>query len=120
MGIKGRDLSKDAAFIPGPGAYRPEIAPVKTHHPTIRIGSEARIPGERTSIREVPGPGNYNPRKRPTSAAPAYGFGSSTRANGGKSTKDITPGPGSYRLPSRIQDVPSYLLPNRSTEFKFV
>jgi hypothetical protein len=53
-----------------------------------RIGSEQRIPGDKTTIREVPGPGNYNPRKRPTSAAPAYGFGSSTRASGGKQTNE--------------------------------
>jgi len=40
-----------------------------------RIGSENRIPADQTTIKEVPGPGNYNPKKRPTSAAPAYGFG---------------------------------------------
>jgi hypothetical protein len=50
----------------------------------------------------VPGPGNYNPRKRPTSAAPAYGFGSSTRASGGKTTNKETPGPGTYKLPAKI------------------
>jgi hypothetical protein len=49
----------------------------------------------------VPGPGNYNPKKRPTSAAPMYGFGSSQR-EASKSTKDITPGPGTYKLPARI------------------
>jgi Sperm-tail PG-rich repeat len=65
----------------------------------------------------VPGPGNYNPRKRPTSAAPAYGFGSSTR---GQLTREATPGPGTYKVPSRIQDVPHYLLPNRDAEFKYV
>lgn len=60
------------------------------------------MPNDRTSIKEVPGPGNYNPKKRPTSAAPAYGFGSGMREGGNKSTKDITPGPGTYKLPSRI------------------
>lgn len=60
-----------------------------------------RIPQDHTSIKIVPGPGNYNPKKRPQSAAPMYGFGSSQRG-GGKTTKDITPGPGAYRLPSRI------------------
>lgn len=79
-----------------------------------------RIPKERTSIKDVPGPGNYNPKKRPTSASPQYGFGSSTRAHGGGSTKEMTPGPGAYRVPARIQDVPAYLLPNRSVEFKYV
>ena len=70
-------------------------------------------------MKEVPGPGNYNPKKRPTSAAPAYGFGSSTRGRS-NSTKDLTPGPGSYKIPCRIQDVPTYLLPTRAEEFKYV
>jgi hypothetical protein len=79
MGLKGRDLTKDAAYIPGPGAYQPDFATLKQHHPAYKIGSELKIPGDRTSVREVPGPGNYNPKKRPTSAAPAYGFGSGKR-----------------------------------------
>lgn len=29
MGLKGRDLQKDLAFIPGPGAYQPEIKVLK-------------------------------------------------------------------------------------------
>lgn len=38
-----------------------------------------RIPQDKTSVRIVPGPGNYNPKKRPPSAAPAYGFGTGLR-----------------------------------------
>ena len=85
----------------------------------FRIGTEERIPNDRTTVKIVPGPGNYNPKKRPTSAAPAYGFGTGNRGHS-KSTKDLTPGPGAYRLPSRIQDVPQYLLPNRSQDFRYV
>jgi hypothetical protein len=119
MGLKGRDLSKDKTYIPGPGQYAPDFQVLRQHFPEYKIGSEQRIPKEKTSIRDVPGPGNYNPKKRPTSAAPNYGFGTSTRG-AQKTTKDLTPGPGAYRLPARIQDVPSYLLPNRSQDFKFV
>lgn len=61
-----------------------------------------RIPADKTSIKIVPGPGNYNPKKRPTSAAPLYGFGTSTRDSGGKQTNEMTPGPGTYKVPSRI------------------
>lgn len=68
----------------------------------MRIGSEMRIPNDKTSVRIVPGPGNYNPKKRPPSAAPAYGFGSELRDSTNRSTKDLTPGPGHYKLPSRI------------------
>ena len=68
-------------------------------------------------MKDVPGPGLYNPRARPTSAAPMYGFGSGTRTS---IDKEKTPGPGAYRVPSRIQDVPNYLLPNRLEEFKYV
>lgn len=73
-----------------------------------------------TDSENTPGPGNYNPKKRPLSASPLYGFGSSTRSSGSQPTREKTPGPGAYKLPSRIQDVPQYLLPNRSTEFKYV
>lgn len=79
MGLKGRDLSKENLYIPGPGAYRPDAQTIKQHHPAFKIGTEARIPGDRSTIKLVPGPGNYNPNKRPSSAAPMYGFGSSTR-----------------------------------------
>ena len=78
MGLKGRDLEKNMLYIPGPGAYHPDFSTLKQHHPTFKIGSEQRIPGDKTTIKLVPGPGNYNP-KRPMSAAPRYGFGSSTR-----------------------------------------
>ena len=79
MGLKGRDLGKEMRYVPGPGAYAPDFSTLKTHHPTYKIGSEMRIPNEKTTIKIVPGPGNYNPKKRPTSAAPMYGFGSGTR-----------------------------------------
>ena len=95
------------------------LSKLRRQYNLYRIGTEDRIPRDRTSVKEVPGPGNYNPKKRPTSAAPAYGFGSGQR-QGSKSTKDLTPGPGTYKLPSRIQDVPTYLLPNRSQEFRYV
>jgi hypothetical protein len=66
-------------LVPGPGNYNPDFTIKKEHHPTIKIGTEKRIPDERTTIRDVPGPGNYNPKKRPPSAAPAYGFGTGSR-----------------------------------------
>lgn len=104
MGHKGYDFNK--SHVPGPGAYAPDYQQLKEHHPSYKMGTESRNVGDRTSVREVPGPGNYNPKKRPISASPSYGFGSSYRGGGGKSTKDITPGPGYYRVPCRIQDVP--------------
>ena len=61
-----------------------------------------RIPKEKTTIKDVPGPGIYSPVKRPPSAAPAYGFGTGMREAGSKSTSALTPGPGAYKLPSRI------------------
>ena len=120
MGLKGPDPSKGKMYIPGPGAYAPDFSTLKEHHPSFKIGTEERIPKDRTTIKEVPGPGNYNPKKRPPSAAPAYGFGSSTRSHGSLGEREKTPGPGAYKLPSRIQDVPDFLLPNRSTEFRYV
>ena len=51
--------------------------------------------------------------------APSYGFGSSTRETGKKMNMQV-PGPGAYRLKSSIGDVPSYAIPNRSDEQKYV
>lgn len=92
---------------------------MKQHHPAFKIGTEKKLREEKQTPQIVPGPGNYSPDKRPRSAAPKYGFGTGTRRQA-KQTKDITPGPGNYKVPCRIQDVPGYLLPSRSGEFKFV
>jgi hypothetical protein len=78
---------------PGPGAYNQKNDALKEHHPTHRIGTELKLQQERTTVRIVPGPGNYTPHSRPRSAAPSYGFGTGHRRNP-KQTKDMTPGPG--------------------------
>ncbi len=119
MGLKGDDPNKFRMNVPGPGAYKPATTSTKNAAPTYKIGTESKLAKPNATSAIVPGPGNYTPQKRPTSAAPSYGFGTSTR-NQGHSSKLNTPGPGSYKLPSRIQDVPSYALPNRSTDFKYV
>jgi len=30
------------------------------------------------------------------------------------------PGPGAYKIPVKVADVPKYILPNKSDEFRFV
>jgi hypothetical protein len=62
-------------IVPGPGAYQQDVDPLKLHHPEYKIGTEKKLQQERTTVRIVPGPGNYTPQSRPRSAAPSYGFG---------------------------------------------
>jgi len=44
-------------------------------------------------------------------------FGGSERS---KTPINDSPGPGAYKIPVKIQNEPSYLLPNKSEEFKYV
>lgn len=67
----------------------------------------------------VPGPGNYQVNLKNKPAAPIYGFGSSERENIVKNSH-ITPGPGAYRINSTISDLPSYAIPNRPDEHKYI
>ena len=82
------------------------------------MGKRIMDPKNSTSI--VPGPGNYvNNAQKLKQSAPSFGFGTSKRPELGAS-KDKVPGPGSYKLPSKIQDVPAYALPNRTNDSKYV
>jgi len=36
MGLKGFDYSKNSLYVPGPGAYAPDYATLKEHHPTVK------------------------------------------------------------------------------------
>jgi hypothetical protein len=64
-----------------------------------------------------PGPGNYEHSLSDKKAAPKFGFGSSTRAT----LKGMNvPGPGAYKINSSIGDVPTYAMPNRSAEYKYI
>ncbi len=68
----------------------------------------------------VPGPGSYvNSAEKLRATAPSFGFGTSKRPEIG-STKLNVPGPGSYKVNTKVQDVPTFALPNRKEEFKFV
>ena len=64
-----------------------------------------------------PGPGNYDVHLKNKQSAPKFGFGSSTRT----ALKGMAvPGPGAYKINSSIGDVPTYAMPNRSDEFKYI
>ena len=64
-----------------------------------------------------PGPGNYESDLKHKHSAPGYGFGTSKR---GSEIKEKAPGPGAYKVPVKIADVPSYAMPNKKEEHKFV
>jgi len=48
-------------IVPGPGAYQQDMDPLKLHHPEFKIGTEKKLQQERSTVRIVPGPGNYTP-----------------------------------------------------------
>ena len=116
VGLSGKfkTLSKDE--VPGPGAYTPNLerSTINQKSQGFKYGKEERGKAMSHNINN-PGPGsyNFNPRK----AGPSFGFGSSGRTN---AKSDVVPGPGQYLIPSKVGDVPKYLIPNKSNEFKYV
>ena len=120
MGVKLEfdDTKKFIHSLPGPGTHEPAVGSIKTRSPIYSMG--ARIMALKNTTAIVPGPGQYvNSAERLKSRSPSFGFGTSTRPIVG-STKLNVPGPGAYKLPSKIQDVPSYELPNRKETSKYV
>jgi len=99
-----RDESKtqNSRYIPGPGAYSPNIGLVKNQSPTVGMGTSSR--GGFYSTKSNPGPGQYDVRGR--FGGPKWGFGSQERAGGYSST---TPGPGHYDHKHLVGDVPQYV-----------
>ena len=80
----------------------------------------ARLMSQKDTTAIVPGPGTYvNSATKLKQSAPSFGFGTSKRPELG-STKLNVPGPGSYKLPSKIQDMPNFALPNRKEDSKYV
>ena len=72
----------------------------------------------KTNSTDKPAPGHYQPTHGVIGKdAPGFGFGSSERA---KLRPDNTPGPGHYKLPMKVADTPSYAIPNKKDEHKFV
>lgn len=63
----------------------------------------------------MPGPGQYPLDS--TLKGPRFGFGTDKRH---KPAKDSSPGPGAYKVPTKIADVPKYVIPNQKEEHKFV
>lgn len=92
--MPGRKQNKGNDFIPGPGAYNPDVRMSKENISGIKIGSEKRDQKRMLGSNDNPGPGNYN-----TShglGGPSYMIGSGSRSN---LKNDQTPGPGHYKVP---------------------
>ena len=112
------DTKKYIHSLPGPGTHEPDAQTIKQRSPIYSMG--ARLMALKNTTAIVPGPGQYvNSGEKLKSRSPSFGFGTSQRPIIG-STKLNVPGPGSYKLNSKIQDVPTYALPNRKDESKYV
>ena len=67
----------------------------------------------------MPGPGQYDARDYNVLSGKSsivYSFSKDEPHEG----VDPTPGPGHYKIPCKFADVPSYSMPNRNEEFKYV
>lgn len=109
VSIRGKPVRDDKTISPGPGAYMPDPAIVKSHNGSTRIGSADRKSyfqtiGNKTA--DLPGPAQYNEIE--LNEGKAYKFDKSER----KLNINDTPGPGHYKVNCMIADVPKYALPN--------
>ena len=68
---------------------------------------------------KTPGAGTYEFANKTKASAPSYGFGTSKRVDPGVKKLNV-PGPGGYKIPVTVADVPTYSMPNRNEEFKYV
>lgn len=68
----------------------------------------------------MPGPGTYNSNLNDKKAGAKYGFGTSTRENVSPKRNNQSPGPGAYKINSTVGDIPTYAMPNRPDEFKYI
>ena len=94
-GLKGKPATANSNLVPGPGAYDPSNTPaVKGKGPDWSFGRSGR--GQRGSLSNQPGPGNYNPALNRT--APLGCFGTAKR---GVSEVTESPGPGAYSVGSK-------------------
>lgn len=105
---------KQQKNTPGPGNYDPDYKAGVEKKPAYSM--KGRYKAEKRL--DVPGPGTYNKSFVDQKSAPKFGFGSSPQREPIKKT--LSPGPGGYRIPSMIADVPTYSLPNRPDEFKYI
>lgn len=113
------DTSKYIHSLPGPGTHNATVTPTKPKAPVFSMGAKIKTLKDTTAI--VPGPGEYvNSSEKLKMTAPSFGFGTSKRPDIGGNRKSQVPGPGAYKIPTKIQDVPPYALPNRKPESKYV
>lgn len=111
MGSK--NLKKPKEWAPGPGAYNPSVSASKEGIGGVKIGTSKR--GELAGSSENPGPGNYG--NIGGLGGPTFGFGTGSRHD---QKKDNTPGPGHYKVPCHVQNLPTYAMPDRNENFRYV
>ena len=72
----------------------------------------------------MPGPGDYDKKMlydgRDYNISGQYSIHYSISKGEAKDHDDGIPGPGHYKVPCKFADVPKYLMPNQSEEFKYV
>jgi len=119
VSIRGKQNIDYSTVSPGPGAYDAKLEVIKEHQVSYMMGSSDRLVHkgglvERGVEREgSPGPGLYNP-KLPSGRSVIFD------KNEKDLGQDMHPGPGYYKVPCTFADVPKYVMPNQTEEFKWV
>lgn len=106
FGTQGRDGSRSAKFVPGPGAYNAKSM-FEGEQKSAGWTLVPRRPNSATTGSfKVPGPGSYTPEVNKT-RAPTYRIGSAHRLGLAQEAVKV-PGPGAYQPGISGQTAPSY------------
>ena len=106
--------------VPGSGTYNPTEMVTKKSASSFSMGLKLKGSLEQPNV-AVPGPGAYEQeREKLKLAAPKFGFGTSKRPDVAGDKKLKTPGPGEYKLPSKLSNVPDFMMPGRDQKSKYV
>lgn len=115
MGVKLKEDKK--VNNPGPGQYEQDASHVRRKSPSYTMTGKAQR-DQSPNRNQTPGPGQYKVRKDKIDDGPKFVFGTSQQRASQRGSE--TPGPGQYKIPSKIQDLPSYAMPDRKEEFKYI
>ena len=96
--MRAKPKQEERNGSPGPGAYNHDtFGTVLQRSPQPLMGTSKRDDLHTQSMKELPGPGQYEPDEK--LKGPKWGFGTQSR---GKETANMTPAPGSYNFQSTL------------------
>ena len=109
---------KETTKVPGAGSYNP--SPEKTRETLPSYSMKFKLGSSLGKGTLSPGPGAYESSLANKNSSAKFGFGTSKRPDVSPARKAFVPGPGQYKINVKVGEVPTYAMPNKAEEFKYV